>query len=56
MIEIDPEEWRRGFEDGAGRLPADPGAGHSYLSGWIEGDAKRRGFSYTNPYEVKEEK
>lgn len=45
---IRPEDWQAGFDAGeAGRKssPTPDGIdGFSWSSGWIEGDAKRRGF------------
>lgn len=48
---IDSDAWRAGFEAGeTGRAitpcPASLDA-FSYLSGWIEGDAKRQGYDYS---------
>ncbi len=50
MIEQDQHSWQQGFNDGkAGRPPAAPltltDAGineHSYIKGWVEGEAERR--------------
>ncbi len=62
LIEIDRESWIAGFRDGATRRKGttvgppptvtrdshgEVRDGYSYNSGWIEGDAKRRGFSYS---------
>lgn len=51
---IDPKSWRDGFAAGearrlASRCPyaAATTEAWSWHSGWIEGDAKRQGFSYS---------
>ncbi|MGD1074029.1 MAG: hypothetical protein ABSB15_28305 [Bryobacteraceae bacterium] len=53
-LTMDPKAWDEGFEAGeAGRLtnrcpyPAATTEAWSYHSGWIEGDAKRQGYSYS---------
>ncbi|CAJ4306140.1 Uncharacterised protein [Burkholderia pseudomallei] len=50
-VQIDSDAWRAGFEAGeTGRAmtpcPANLDS-FSYFSGWIEGDAKRRGYDYS---------
>jgi ribosome modulation factor len=54
ILKMDDDAWEKGFIDGeAGhsRCPfsAVTREAWSWSSGWIEGDAKRRGFSYSYP-------
>lgn len=53
-LTIDPKAWEEGFEAGeSGRLmsrcpyPAATTEAWSWHSGWIEGDAKRQGYSFS---------
>lgn len=47
-VRIDPSAWQAGFEAGEAGRPMAPCLQNldrfSYISGWIEGDAKRQGF------------
>lgn len=51
MVWIDPDHWAAGFAAGEKGRPGTPVPNGmnamSYLSGWIEGDAKRQGFEYS---------
>lgn len=48
-ITIDRDSWIAGFRDGEKSRPSRyyDFDGYSYTSGWIEGNAKRQGFSYS---------
>lgn len=50
-VRIAPSAWQAGFDAGKAGRPMTP-CPHkfdpfSYFSGWIEGEAKRRGFEYS---------
>ena len=46
-ITIEPAEWCQGFEDGQRGRPGKVGGTFNYFSGYVEGDAKRQGYSYS---------
>jgi nucleoid-associated protein YgaU len=60
-LEQDPKTWAEGFRAGEERkskcpYPAGSREAWSWSSGRIEGEAKREGFSYSNPIQRSAEK
>jgi hypothetical protein len=61
MLKIDSKSWQEGFAAGEKMLsncPYPPVTlqARSWWSGYVEGDAKRQGYEYSNPIERAQEK